>query len=114
MARTAATAEAATAGWIKIICTSSQPRGDSSFVNRINFQGEIERITTARGSVDSFSVKDGHILLIALRGSNLQELYKFEAGRERPPLTRFNKWVQESRKLAEPKHLQFETAPPAL
>ncbi len=84
--------------------------GDSSFVNRINFQGEIERITTARGSVDSFSVKDGHILLIALRGSNLQELYKFEAGRERP-LTRFNKWVQESRKLAEPKHLQFETAP---
>ncbi len=84
--------------------------GDSSFINRINFQGDIEKITTASGSVDSYSVKNGQILLIALRGSSLQELYKFETGQEHP-ITSFNNWVQASRKLAEPEHLEFETEP---
>ena len=84
--------------------------GESSYLHRIDKTGSIERISTATGSVDSFSVKDGEILLIALRGLKLQELYELKDGQE-TQLTAFNDWVNEERKLSQPEALSFVTAP---
>jgi dipeptidyl aminopeptidase/acylaminoacyl peptidase len=84
--------------------------GESSYLHRIDKTGSIERISTATGSVDSFSVKDGEILLIALRDLKLQELYELKDGQE-TQLTAFNDWVNEERKLSQPEALSFVTAP---
>ena len=55
---------------------------NSSYLNRIDPNGKIERVTENPGSVDFFDVKDGVIITCALRGQNLQELYKLEDGAE--------------------------------
>lgn len=84
--------------------------GDSSYLNRIDAGGKLERISAEAGSIDSYSVKDGRILMIALRGLALQELYQLEQGTERP-LTTFNSWVRQERTLSEPEALSFEVSP---
>lgn len=84
--------------------------GCSSYLNRMDRTGKIERVITEEGSVDSFSVKGDSILFIGLRELRLQELYTLENGAERQ-LTSFNTWVQDERKLARPEHLSFETEP---
>ena len=84
--------------------------GGSSYINRIDLEGRIEKITAAPGSVDSYDVRDGKILFIGLRGLRLQELYALEEGTERK-LTSFNDWVQEERTLSVPEPLRVETAP---
>lgn len=50
--------------------------GGSSYINRIDLEGRIEKITAAPGSVDSYDVRDGKILFIGLRGLRLQELVR--------------------------------------
>lgn len=93
-------------GWFYFLTTE----GFSSYLNRLDRSGRVERITSAEGSVDSFSVKNGEILLIALRDLSLQELYQFKDGAEEQ-LTTFNSWVTEQRSLSRPEHLSFETEP---
>ncbi|NLJ80482.1 MAG: S9 family peptidase [Firmicutes bacterium] len=83
---------------------------DSSYLNRLSFQGEAEQLTVGGGTVDSYSVRGGKILFIGLRGLKLQELYRWEQGQE-TALTEFNAWVAKSRKLSEPRPLSVETAP---
>lgn len=84
--------------------------GFSSYLNRIDRSGRVERLTAEEGSVDCFSVRGGGILLVALRGLALQELYALANGRE-IKLTSFNAWVSSERSLSEPEHLSVETAP---
>ena len=93
-------------GWLYFTITE----GESSYLNRIDRTGTIEKISTAPGSVDAFSVKNGAILLIALRDLHLQELYLLKDGVE-TALTSFNSWVNQERRLAEPEALSFVTAP---
>ena len=54
--------------------------GESSYLNRIDKTGRIEKISREPGSVDSFSVKDGRILLVALRELSFRAL---QPGRRR-------------------------------
>ncbi|MTI94998.1 MAG: S9 family peptidase [Firmicutes bacterium] len=82
----------------------------SSYINRIDIDGKIERITSATGSVDSYAIHDGEILFIALRGLKLQELYRF-TGSDEEQITRFNDWVASEKSLSEPKHFSFESSP---
>jgi dipeptidyl aminopeptidase/acylaminoacyl peptidase len=84
--------------------------GHSSFLNRMDFAGNIEKLTVEPGSVDSFSVNGDSILFIGLRGLALQELYSLKQMEERP-ITGLNTWVQKTKKLSQPEHLQFESAP---
>ena len=84
--------------------------GESSYLNRLDFQGNMERVTSAPGSVDSYSVHNGQILLIALRGLALQELYSLH-GQQEQRLSDFNTWVTESKKLSHPQPLSFQTEP---
>lgn len=80
---------------------------DSSYINRIDYSGNIEKVTTAKGSVDAYSVKNGEVLLVAMRELKLQELYEIKDGKE-TTLSKFNSWVQEKRKLIYPEALSFK------
>jgi dipeptidyl aminopeptidase/acylaminoacyl peptidase len=84
--------------------------GDSSFLNRIDKAGSIERIITSEGSVDGVSIFGDSILFIAMRPNGLEELYILEGGTERR-VTSFNEWVQEERKISAPERISVETAP---
>lgn len=93
-------------GYLYFITTEN----DSSYLNRIDPSGKVEKVTSRDGSVDGFSIKNGEVLLIALRDLNLQELYRLKDGEEEK-LTSFNDWVREKRKLSQPEPLSFETVP---
>ena len=50
---------------------------NSSYIYRINKDGNIERLNEKQGSIDCFDVsKDGKIYAIALKDNNLQEIYE--------------------------------------
>jgi len=84
--------------------------GGSSFINRIDAEGKMEKVTFAQGSVDSYDVRHGKILFIGMRGLFLQELYCLEANQERK-ITGFNDWVQEEKALSSLEAISVETAP---
>lgn len=83
---------------------------DSSHLNRIDIDGNIEKIIDTKGSVDSYTVKDGKVLFVALRGLKLQELYALDNKKE-CQLTNFNEWVTKERNLSFFEKLAVETAP---
>ncbi|MBF4695540.1 alpha/beta hydrolase family protein [Fusibacter ferrireducens] len=81
---------------------------DSSYINRIDRDGNCERVTKETGAVDGFDVFKGQIAFIGLRGNKLQELYKFEDQKE-TQLTQFNQWVVETKKISTPEKLVIKT-----
>lgn len=82
--------------------------GDSSFVNRIDSRGYIERLTSKKGSIDGLDVKNDKIQFIGLRSLRLQELYALRY-KEEVQLTDFNQWVIETKTLSIPEKLTFKT-----
>lgn len=83
---------------------------DSSFLNKIDKNGEIAKLTFDKGSVDDISVAGESTLLISMKPNKLQELFKLENGVERK-ITSFNDWVYSERKISEPIEVNVETAP---
>jgi dipeptidyl aminopeptidase/acylaminoacyl peptidase len=81
---------------------------NSSYINRIDKEGNIEKLTEGKGSIDGFDVLSGNIYFIGLRELKLQELYRLEEKQE-TQLTTFNQWVMEEKKLSSPERLTFET-----
>lgn len=67
---------------------------DSSYLNRIDKNGKIERVTEAKGSVDFYDVLDGRVVIAALRDMRPQELYLVE-GHEETRLTHHNDVIDE-------------------
>lgn len=85
--------------------------GFNSYLNRFDLiTYEIQRLTTAPGSVDGYAVDQDTILLIAMRDGKLQELYRLTE-EEEIQITCFNQWVVEERKLSVPEPLQVKTEP---
>ena len=82
--------------------------GDSSYINRIDENGNIEKLIDNKGSIDGFDVQNGNIKFIGLRGIRLQELYSLENKIE-TRLTSFNEWVMTNKKISKPEHLSFES-----
>ncbi len=82
--------------------------GYNSYINRISEDGNVEKLTTNKGSIDGFDVLDGKIKFIGLRGSKLQELYDIVDDKE-VQLTEFNEWILKEKKLSIPEYLSFET-----
>jgi len=80
----------------------------NSYINRIDENGNIEKITTKDGSVDGFTVKDGNILFVGLRDMKLQELYKLENSEE-VQITKFNDWLHNEKKVGKLEKLTIET-----
>ena len=80
----------------------------SSYINKMDARGKIERLITNSGSIDGFDIVNGEIKFIGLRGLKLQELYELKDGQE-IQLTEYNEWLMDERKIAQPEHLSFET-----
>ncbi len=81
---------------------------DSSYINRIDKDGNHERVTKEKGAVDGFDLYEGNIVFIGLRENKLQELYEFKNNKE-TQLTKFNQWLVENKKLSTPEKITFET-----
>ncbi|WP_353092964.1 S9 family peptidase [Tissierella praeacuta] len=80
---------------------------DSSYINRINKDGDVEKLVEQKGSIDGFDILNGKIGFIGLRGLKLQELYSLDNKKE-IQLTKFNEWVINEKKLSTPEYLSFE------
>lgn len=80
----------------------------SSYINKIDLNGHIQKITKNPGSIDGFDIVDGEIKFIGFRGLKLQELYGLKDEKE-IQLTSFNDWLIEEKKLSRPEALSFET-----
>ncbi|MCB5558406.1 S9 family peptidase [Anaerosalibacter bizertensis] len=80
---------------------------NSSYINRIDENGHIEKITTKSGSIDGFDIHNGNILFIGLKNMKLQELYTLENGEEKQ-ITFFNEWVIKTKRLSTPERITFE------
>lgn len=83
---------------------------DSSFINRIDINGNMEKITSGKGSADGISVYGENILFIGMKSSKLQELFKKEKDTEKQ-ITEFNEWIQTERKISVPEKISVETEP---
>ena len=81
--------------------------GHCSHLNRLDLNGNIKRMTEAKGSVDAFAVQDAELLFIGLRQMGLQELYKLESSKE-IQVTHFNDWVKTEREIIALEPLQYE------
>jgi dipeptidyl aminopeptidase/acylaminoacyl peptidase len=82
--------------------------GYNTYLNRIDKDGDIEKVITGDGSIDGFDALDGKIIFIALRGIKLQELYRYDKDRE-IQVTHFNDWVLNERNVSIPEKIKFET-----
>jgi len=83
--------------------------GYSSHLNRMDSNGNIEKVIETTGAIDDYSIKNNSLLFIGLRGLKLQELYQME-GHEEEVVTNFNKWVEDERELSQLEALTVETA----
>lgn len=82
--------------------------GDSSFINRIDLDGNIKKLTHKKGSIDCINVKNDTLQFIGLRSLRLHEVYRLN-GKKETQLTLFNEWVLEDRTLSIPEKLTFRT-----
>jgi dipeptidyl aminopeptidase/acylaminoacyl peptidase len=80
----------------------------NAYLNRIDLEGNLEKLTEEKGSVDGFDVYDGKVIFVGFRSLKLQELYKLENKKE-IQITNFNEWVNKERKLSTPERLTFQT-----
>ncbi|MGN1163289.1 MAG: alpha/beta hydrolase family protein [Candidatus Ornithospirochaeta sp.] len=76
----------------------------SSYIYRINKEGEIESIVGDEGSVDSFAVFNGEVKFIGLRDQKLQEIYSADE----ECLTHFNDKILEGKYVAECEEIEYE------
>ncbi len=83
---------------------------DSSYINRINIDGNIEKISFNKGSVDCFDIKNGNILFIGLRNQKLQEIYSLKDDVE-CEISKFNQWIHDELKISKPERVEIETEP---
>jgi len=74
----------------------------------MDLEGNLEKLTEEKGSVDGFDVYDGKVIFVGFRSLKLQELYKLENKKE-IQITHFNGWVNKERKLSTPERLTFQT-----
>lgn len=79
--------------------------GNHGPLMRVDRQGNFQQMTF-EGSVDDIAVCGDEVIMVAMHGNRLQELYALKDGREEQ-LTFFNEWVQRDRTLSTPEEFQF-------
>lgn len=82
-------------------------RGGDAHLFHAAFTGELRQVTTEPGTVDEFVAFEDEILMIAMRGDHIDELYSLKEGKEEK-LTSFNDWVVDERTLSTPERISFE------
>lgn len=81
-------------------------KGTDSHLMKVNGEGELTVVLAEEGSVDSFSIEEGHLLYIGMKNTSLQALYALEDGSSRK-ITTFNDWIHEELKLSIPETLSY-------
>ena len=89
----------------KLYYTSSED--SDCFLHWIMKDGARSGSLTQPGSVDCFDVKDGKVVMVAMRGNCLPELYSLSENGEEKQLTHFNDWVVQDYAVSTPKPLNF-------
>ncbi|QUH20314.1 alpha/beta hydrolase family protein [Alkaliphilus sp. B6464] len=84
--------------------------GECSYLNKLDINGEINKMTSSNGSIDDFSVNDkGDVLFIGLRDTKLQEMYLLKDNKEHQ-ISEFNRWVKETKSIIKPEKITVETS----
>lgn len=78
--------------------------GSSTYLNRIDKKGILERLNFEKGTIDSFSVLEDGIVFTGLKAHALHEIYLLKDGSEKR-VTSFNNRLVENRILAKPEPL---------
>ena len=79
----------------------------SSFIKKLSLDGNIEKLTSDKGSVDCFDICSEGIIFIGLRGSRLQEIYTLQNNIE-TQRTKFNEKIVETKAIVKPEILNFD------
>ncbi|MDD4324509.1 MAG: S9 family peptidase [Eubacteriales bacterium] len=74
---------------------------------RVDLEGRFTKMTLEGGSVDGIALGENEIIMVAMRGNRLQELYSLKDGKEER-LTSFNEWVQTDCTLSTAIEISFE------
>lgn len=82
-------------------------RGGDSHLCHASLDGSMTQLDAEHGSVDEFAVFDDEVIMIAMRGNQLGELYALKDGKEEK-LTSFNDWVINERTLSTPEPIKYE------
>jgi len=80
----------------------------NAYLNRMDTNGNIEKLIKTKGSVDGFDVFDGKVIFVGFRGLKIQELYKLNEGEE-VQISHFNDWLVKEKSLSAPERLTFTT-----
>lgn len=80
---------------------------DESYLRWVDKDGNRSERLAQPGSVDCFDIRGGKIVLSALRGDRLPELYSLGADGAETRLTSFNDWVSDDYAVSTPQPLRF-------
>lgn len=80
----------------------------SSNLNRIDMEGNLEKLTENLGSVDFFDVQNGNIFYAGLRKNSLQEIYSIS--NKITQISKFNSKNLENKFLSNPEYLSLNLA----
>lgn len=81
-------------------------QGTDSHILKINAEGSLSEVVVEEGSVDSFSIEEGHLLYIGMKNTSLQELYVLENNGS-VQLSTYNDWIKKELKLSIPEPLSY-------
>jgi dipeptidyl aminopeptidase/acylaminoacyl peptidase len=90
----------------RYFCVATE--GTSSYLYAIDPRRNVERLVSTDGSVDAFDVRGNTLAYVAIRGSQLQELYSLERGSERQ-LTELNGSIVAQKTIAPSEHFPVRT-----
>lgn len=91
-------------GWLYFVQTSW---GNAHLV-RMDAEGNIEKVSTAPGTLTCFDIFENTVLMAAMRGTDLIELYRLDLiTGEEVRLTGFNAGYMNSHSVIQPEHFTF-------
>lgn len=82
-------------------------RGGDAHIFHAAMDGTVKQVSFEPGAVNEFIVFDDEIIMIAMRGNRIDELYSLKNEKEEK-LTSFNDWVVNERTLSTPERITFE------
>ncbi len=79
----------------------------SSNLNRIDLNGNLERLTDSKGSVDDFSIGKNGIFFIGMRDLKLQEIYEIKNDKI-IKISSFNDETLKNKKISKPEYINLK------
>ncbi len=90
--------------WLYFISTERY----HAYLNRLHVNGQFERVVEKAGTVDDFDLSGDQLLITAMRGNALAEIFQVNAGEEKA-CTSYNTWLS-AYTLSTPEHMTVVTA----